>query len=231
MTIVENYFFELRNLTKNFGLTKVLNKIFLSFIEGDRVLIVGPNGSGKSTLIKILLGLLSKSSGEIMLEGKEVNRPPLFESSFLGHNSLLYAPLSVLENLKLLLRLRDGSEELNLILEEWSLLTQKNKLISELSKGNEWRAALAVVLNRTASFLYLDEPTTSLDQSGRELFLGNFNKIALNKKLTVIATHDVRGLAETINRVVVLKHGQVSKDIRGNFKEAQLSSLYLEACS
>jgi len=238
MTIAErNIALQIKDLSKAFGPHCALRELSLSFHSGDVVLLLGPNGSGKSTLLKILAGILRPTSGDIIVGGeqiKQIKQQNFKEISYLGHTSALYGPLTVRENLDLLLSLSGNKSDLESIIDTWGLSKYADKAVAELSQGNEFRAALAYAMTKKSQFRYFDEPTSSLDHLGKEVFFKALTKSSSSSapsSLSIIATHDMRNLGGVVNHVVVLKQGSAVKDLRGDFTDSDLTALYLEACA
>jgi heme ABC exporter ATP-binding subunit CcmA len=200
----------MRGISKRFGQTKVLDSLDCALHAGQCALLLGHNGSGKSTLLRICAGLLRPDSGTI-------SRNAPIESgaiAYLGHRSMLYSALSVEENLALAYRLRGLDAELAPILQRWNLERERQQIVATLSKGQQTRAALARVLIDNPRFIFLDEPTASLDEASVEILTFQLRaQVSSPEPATVlIATHDIRRLEHLAQRVIVLFRGKVEHD-------------------
>lgn len=218
----------LKNVTKLFGAQVAINNINLEFSKGEFVLLLGANGSGKSTLLKIIAGLIRPEKGELSYDSYKLGIGYLKKLSYLGHTSGLYAPLSVIENFRIFSNYPDKIESL---LREWGLLDHHEKKIENLSKGNEFRAALALTLHSNKEIRLLDEPGSALDQNGRKTFLNKLEDTQTDSNITIIVTHDPRHFYALANRIVVIKDGGVCQDTKGRFSESELADIYVEACN
>lgn len=209
---------EVKNLS--FGYTNVLLLEQVSFCvnKGDFAAVIGSNGTGKSTMIKLLLGILQPSKGEIYLMGE-----PL--SSFHRFSKIGYVPqnsgstsgvfpataeeivLSSLYSQIGFLKI-PGRKHRQLVsdaLESVGMKAYAKSLISELSGGQQQRVMLARVLVNEPEILLLDEPTVGIDTGAVALLMEILHKINIEKKVTILmVTHDLAHVAPYLNRVLCL---------------------------
>lgn len=206
--------FSLQAISKSYGSHTVLRDLNLKIGNGELVLLLGANGSGKTTLLRICAGLTRPDSGTVASQGQTgVLAPESF--GYVGHALGLYAGLTVLETIELNVKLLGIETDYAEVLRWWELEAQGSKKIHELSKGLQYRVALCRALLHNPPYLFLDEPTSSLDQQSFELLLERVNvavKPAENVGFAVIATHDVSRLAGSATRVVVLQAGVIAHD-------------------
>ncbi len=221
---------ELKDASKSFGAREALINVSLSFGADDRVLLLGANGSGKSTLLKTLAGIYRPNSGTKILDGKIVKRHHFKEFAYAGHENQLYEPLTVRENFKLFSELRGKEIDTDSVINLWKLSSVADVPVSSLSRGNEARVVLARAISSEARFLLLDEPTTALDDAGKQILIKALEGAHSSKGATIIATHDIRGFSEFANRIVVMKQGCVVRQVGGRHSESELLAIYAEAC-
>lgn len=220
---------QLKGITKTYitGETKfdALKDVNLIINEGEFVSITGPSGTGKSTLMHIIGLLDNPTSGEILLEGKDVAK--LKESQlatirnvtlgFVFQQFNLLAKTSSLENVILPLLYSDvplgkrqgmGMEMLGKV----GLLDKVKNFPSQLSGGQQQRVAIARALVNNPKIILADEPTGNLDtKSGHEV-MEILHKLNEEEKRTVIlVTHDLE-MAKTAKRMVVIRDGTIEKD-------------------
>ncbi len=198
---------EVAGVSKSFGLLPVLRGINLSFASAERVLLLGANGAGKSTLLRILAGVTRPDRGT---SKNRSPRPVGFFSQYLS----LYSKLQVRENLRLFAAFGEV-EDVEAHLAHWGLLPVAHKLISELSRGNQARVALARAFLHKPSLLLLDEPSSHLDEGGVALLRAAIERGGIQEHLnttTLLATHDLHRLGGLATRVVVLTKGTVTAD-------------------
>ncbi|MBX7142891.1 MAG: heme ABC exporter ATP-binding protein CcmA [Oligoflexia bacterium] len=194
-------------IAKAFSRQKVLNGVNLSLQGGEIVLLLGANGSGKSTLLRIAADLLRPDSGRRKVLLGERNATAQ-EVGYLGHNSMLYADLSVYENLAFFSQLSGGLAEA--LIDAWALQDIRNSLARDLSKGQLARLSLARAFLPAPSIVFLDEPTSALDERGVQILLREIGKVRELGGLVLIATHDIARLAAYAQRVLVLQQGKMA---------------------
>jgi ATP-binding cassette subfamily F protein 3 len=201
---------EVKNLHKSYGETRVYEGIDLILYRGDKVAFVGPNGAGKSTLLKILAGVLDFEEGEVAL-GKDVTRAYFAQHQF----DLLHPENTVFEEL-LSVATDESQTELRTLLGMFLFTGDEiEKKVSVLSGGEKSRLILAKMLLKPANFLLLDEPTSHLDITSR-----NVLEMALNQFQGTICliTHDRHLINEIANKVIEIDHG-VPQFFLGNYDD------------
>ena len=207
-----------RALTKRFGATLAVDAVDLHVREGDRYGFLGPNGSGKTTLVRMLLGLVYATSGEIELLGRPVPRrvaEALPEIGALVEGPAAYPHLSGRTNLRLLDAAGPGGDRrtrarrIGEALERVGLAGVDRRPVKAYSLGMRQRLGLAAALLRTPRLLVLDEPTNALDPQGireiRELL------IELNKAGTTVflSSHLLSEVEQLCTRVGVVDRGRL----------------------
>ncbi|MBN8548669.1 MAG: ABC transporter ATP-binding protein [Deltaproteobacteria bacterium] len=190
----------MRGVHKSFGREQVLHDLSLDLRPAELTLLLGQNGSGKSTLLRIAAGLSRADQGHV--ERAE-------RVGYVGHQSLMYAALTVRENLRLAAELAGVGADIDAALQEWNLLSCADKCLSQLSKGQQSRAALARAFLHDPSLLLLDEPTSALDEASTILLI---EKLKASSAAILLATHDVARLESHAKRALVLTEGRISID-------------------
>lgn len=202
---------EITNLTKKFGTFTALNKLNLFVQPGEVHGFLGPNGAGKSTTIRILLGLLRKSSGEVRM----LNSDPWKDSVEL-HKQLTYVPgdvslwpnLSGGEVIDFFAHLRGGinNKRKNQLLEDFQLDAKKK--CRTYSKGNRQKVALIAALAADVPLYILDEPTSGLDPLMESVFQHYITELKRKQKTVLLSSHilaEVEALADT---VTIIRNGE-----------------------
>ena len=226
---------ELKQVSKIYTLGQqlipALNKLSLKVCEGDFVVIMGASGSGKSTLLQVASMLSQATEGEIYLKGKnvteydEVERARLRnkEIGFIFQQFNLLAKTSAVEQVDLPLIYAKVAEEERReraieMLKKLGLGDRLANKPGELSGGQQQRVAIARALVNNPSIIFADEPTGNLDsKSGAEI---KKILIKLNKegKTIILVTHDPN-VAKIAKRQILIKDGQIIKDVRTDGKK------------
>lgn len=203
----------LKNITKIYqaknGETKALDNINLDVKKGEFVSIIGPSGCGKSTLLSIIAGLEDKNTGEVYLDGKEINGISSEIGYMLQKDSLLEWR-TIYNNVILGLEIRgiktkENEEYVNNLLKKYHLYEFKDKYPTQLSGGMRQRAALIRTLAIKPKILLLDEAFSALDYQTRIMVTKDVYNILRQEGITaLIVTHDISESISLSDRVVVL---------------------------
>lgn len=206
-----NNIIQVDNLTKTFGAVKALDGLNLSVREGEVHGFLGPNGSGKSTTIRVLLGLLRKTSGEALLLGED----PWGEAVAL-HKNLAYVPgdvnfwpnLSGGEIIDLLGELRGGLDEARResLLKRFEL--DPTKKFRTYSKGNRQKVALVAALASDVPLCILDEPTSGLDPLMEKVFQDEIRALKRAGKTILLSSHILSEVEALCDRVTIIRSGK-----------------------
>ena len=206
---------ELRELTKDYGGLRALDRVSLDIAGGDLVVLIGPNGSGKTTLIRLVAGLLEPTGGEIFVAGDAAGSMTARAAvSYIPDTPVLYDDLSVFEHLEYIARLhgvtawQSGAERL---LEVLGLEARADDLPSTFSRGLRQKTAIAVALVRPCEVLLVDEPFVGIDEAGRRALRALLDAAAEAGTAVVVATHQL-DYAASAARCIAFRDGQVVHD-------------------
>jgi ABC-type multidrug transport system ATPase subunit len=225
------------NLTKRFGNVEAVREVSLDVREGDRYGLLGPNGSGKSTLVRMLLGLVYATSGEISVLGHRIPKQAgrvLPEIGALIEEPAAYPQLSGRANLRLLDAAgprgerRTRSRRVDDALDQVGLAGIDRRPVRAYSLGMRQRLGLAGALVRRPRLLILDEPLDSLDLPNQAAVAGLIRRIASAEDVAVLlVAHDVNPLAAYLDRVIYLAGGQaLCGEVDEVINAETLSALY-----
>ena len=189
----------IKNLTFKYNNEIVLDNINLEIKKDDYLALIGPNGGGKTTLIKLILGLLKPTSGEIKLQTNKIGYVPQYT------NFSLDIPIRVVD-VVLQGRLNKfkffyNNEDKKIALEKLKLVNMENfanKKISQLSGGQRQRVLIARALVSEPEILILDEPTSAIDIKGQKEIYQILKDLNITK---IIISHDINILLEGVNKV------------------------------
>ena len=194
-----------------------LNKVNLELDEGKFVVVLGPSGAGKSTLLNLLGGLDSPTSGQIVVDGKNIstlskNELAEYRASTVGFVFQFYnliPTLTVRENVALVKEIAPDAFPVEKMLEEVGLSDHLDNFPSELSGGEQQRVSIARALAKNPKILLCDELTGALDSQTGVLVLKLLLKMARTYgKTIVIVTHN-QNIAKMADVVVRVKNGQI----------------------
>ncbi|HHK1384391.1 TPA: lantibiotic protection ABC transporter ATP-binding protein, partial [Streptococcus pyogenes] len=154
-------------LKKSYGKRTILNNVNMNIPKGKVYALIGPNGAGKSTIMKILTGLVSKTSGSIIFEGREWSRRDLRKIGSIIEEPPLYKNLSAYDNMKVVTTMLGVSESTILpLLNKVGLGDIDKRPVKQFSLGMKQRLGIAISLINSPKLLILDEPTNGLDPIG-----------------------------------------------------------------
>ena len=205
---------EVKNLKKSFGTFTALDIPELSFAEKSYLTVLGPSGSGKTTFLRIVAGLETADSGEILVNGKNILDDPPWKRSIglVFQNYALYPHLSVYQNIATpLIQAKMSQTTINSKIEEigqiMGLDDKMGKLPKQLSGGQQQRVALARAVIKRPRILLLDEPLSNLDAKVRVDLRDYLKRIQKEFELTAIhVTHDqAEGMALGDQMVIIHK--------------------------
>ena len=215
-----NNIIQIDNLSKSFGDVKAVQNLSFRVKKGELFAFLGINGAGKSTTINIMCGQLSKDSGNIQIDGHDLDKNMSLIKSELGvvfQNSVLDPALSVYDNLESRAALygivgakfKERLSELSELLDFSDLLKRP---VGKLSGGQRRRIDIARALFHKPRILILDEPTTGLDPQTRKTLWNVISSLRKNENMTVfLTTHYMEEAAEA-DWVVIIDSGKISAE-------------------
>lgn len=203
---------EIKNLVKSFGKTKALDGLTFTVKQGQVHGFLGPNGSGKSTTIRILLGLLQKTSGDVRLFEQDP-----WQAAVTLHKRLAYVPgdvnfwpnVSGGEIIDLLGDLRGGIDQARRehLLHVFEL--DPRKKFRTYSKGNRQKVALVAALAADVELYILDEPTSGLDPLMESIFQDEVRKLKQQGKTILLSSHILAEVESLCDTVTIIRGGKV----------------------
>ena len=218
---------EVKNLNKIYGSgeaeVKALKNINLNIEQGEFVAIVGQSGSGKSTLLDLIGGVDISSSGEVIIDGKNIYKLKEKELSILRRRKLgfifqffnLIPVLTAQENIEMPVLLDNekiDKKYMNELLRILGLEERKNNYPSQLSGGQQQRVSIGRALANKPSIILADEPTGNLDSKNSKEVLELLKYCAKKYNQTLILiTHDIN-IAKSADRVITIEDGEITSD-------------------
>lgn len=188
-------------VSKSFGKRVAVRGVDLVLAGGDCLALFGPNGAGKTTLLRLIAGLLTPTSGSVVVNDRSVRGEPSARArvGLISHESMLYAPLTARENVEFSARLyglhdpRGAAEQ---VLATMQVLNRADVAVRTLSRGLRQRVSIARAMVHAPSVVLLDEPFSGLDEAGAVALTTLLAGLRTNGATLVVVTHNVaEGLA------------------------------------
>jgi ABC-type sugar transport system ATPase subunit len=209
-------FLEVENIIKKFHNELVIKDLSFALDEHKTLSILGQSGCGKTTMLKIIAGLVKADSGQIILNGKNIDQeiPEQRNIVYIYQEDLLFPHLNVFENIAFGLRIKKVSkgeitDKVDKMIESLELVGQRNKMPHQLSGGQRQRVSFgrAVIIN--PALLLLDEPFGSLDAGTRQRMQVLFKKLANQFNITsLFVTHDLKEAILMGDEIAYMRSGQ-----------------------
>jgi ABC-2 type transport system ATP-binding protein len=222
---------ELININKNFGDFSAVDSLNLTVNKGDVYGFLGPNGAGKSTTLRMILGLIKPTSGEILFKGEKIDgksKTYLKDIGSLIERSEMYESLSALDNLRMLGKLsniNNLNSKVDDILNEVGLFDRRKSKVKTFSQGMKQRLGIAQAVLHQPSLLILDEPSNGLDPQGQIDMRNLILKINRERAITIIiSSHILSEIELMANRMIILSNGRkvIEGEVQALLTEADM---------
>jgi len=208
-----------RDVSKRFGDTTVLDDINFDVAEGEIVVLLGASGSGKTTILRIISGLEMPASGQVILHGKDVTKIParIRGTGVIFQSYALFPKMNVIQNIAYGLKLRrkakgDIKQTIDRLVELVHLEEHRDKYPSQLSGGQQQRVAIARALAYEPEVLLFDEPFGALDAQIRAKLRREIRALLKEIKVpSIFITHDQEEALELGDRIAVLNAGRIEQ--------------------
>ena len=211
---------EVRDLTKRYAGIPVVDHVSFVIHRGETLGYLGPNGAGKSTTVKMIIGLLEPTSGEITLDGQNIHKDPEARKAFqrrIGYvpeEPHLYPHLSGREHLQLIGRLRGLSRQIlepkvDELLRLVGLWEDRHSSLAGYSKGMRQKILLIAALFHDPEVLILDEPFSGLDVNAAMILRSLLRAFAERGKMVLYSSHVLEVVEKVCDQVLILSKGRV----------------------
>ena len=212
---------ELKNISKIYGDLHALDNVSLTVDRGEWIAIMGPSGSGKSTMMNIIGCLDKPTSGEVILDGRDISKESNAKLTELHRDKIglvfqqfhLINYLNAVENVMVAQYYHSMPDEKEALeaLERVGLKDRARHLPSQLSGGEQQRVCIARALINSPELILADEPTGNLDEANENIVLDIFKQLHREGTSLVVVTHDPE-VGEVAQRIVRLDHGKIVSD-------------------
>ena len=208
---------EVKQLAKNYGKLIAVAEVSFRADHGETIGLLGPNGAGKTTTVSIIAGLLSPDSGEVLIEGKQVNSdtdPVKLKVGLVPQDMALYDKLSARDNLTFFAALyslagRKANQAIDDVLNLVGLSDRAGDKVETFSGGMKRRLNLAAALLHDPQILLLDEPTVGVDPQSRNAIFENLEALKERGKTLIYTTHYMEEAERLCDRIVIIDHGKM----------------------
>ena len=198
-----------RGLTKQYGTTTALDNIDLDLPSGSIIGLLGPNGSGKSTFIKIAAGLLTATSGSLLIDGNKPGVKTKQVVSYLPDHDYLNDWMSVDQLIRMFEDFYADFDKAKAFDMVQRLNIKRESMLKTLSKGTREKVQLILTMSRKAKLYLLDEPIGGVDPAARDYILntiiGNYNEDAA----VLISTHLISDVEAVLTHTIFIKNGKI----------------------
>jgi branched-chain amino acid transport system ATP-binding protein len=224
---------EVRSVTKQFGELVAVEGVSLNVAKGELRAIIGPNGAGKTTFFNMISGFFPPTKGDIVFDGEVVTRLPVSARVARGmartfQITEIFPELSVRENVRIAQESADGfrlhmwvsrtetarvMREVEELLAQVGLTAKADRLVGELSHGDQRAAEIAMALALRPRLLLLDEPTAGMGEQETYQVAGLIRRLHRNSAYTIVLIeHDMRVVFNLADRITVLAEGRTLAD-------------------
>jgi branched-chain amino acid transport system ATP-binding protein len=221
---------EVRRASKSFGSLVAVNDVSLSVAPGELRAIIGPNGAGKTTFFNLITGFFPPTSGQILLEGKDITRASAVARVAMGmartfQVTEIFPELSIRENIRIAVESAGGfrlrpwlgrheaaqvRERIDEMLIATRLTEQADRLVGELAHGDQRSAEIAMALALKPRILLLDEPTAGMGEQETYQVAGLIRRLHKHTGYTIVLIeHDMRVVFNLADRITVLDQGRM----------------------
>jgi ABC-2 type transport system ATP-binding protein len=207
-----NTIISVKNLCKNYGDFQAVKSISFDVFAGEIFGLLGPNGAGKSTTLEIIETLRDKTSGEITVDGLDLDKYPGEIKKIIGvqlQTSGFYPGLNLIELINLFSGLYNQDVDPMELLKKVNLVDKAKNKSKELSGGQKQRFSIATTLINKPKIIFLDEPTTGLDPQARRNLWDLIKEIRANGTTVIITTHYMDEAEQLCDRIAIMDEGKI----------------------
>jgi ABC-2 type transport system ATP-binding protein len=209
---MNNAIIKVNNLVKNYGDFEAVKGISFEVGQGEIFGLLGPNGAGKTTTLEILETLRAKTSGEVIIDGKNLDKEPQAIKNIIGvqlQAAGYYPNLNLKQIIALFAGLYNREVDPMALLDTVNLQEKAKNKYKELSGGQKQRFSIATTLINEPKIIFLDEPTTGLDPQARRNLWDLIKQLRERGATVVLTTHYMDEAEELCERVAIIDSGKI----------------------
>lgn len=224
---------QIKNLSKTIGKKRIIKNLNLDLHKGEITGFLGPNGAGKTTTIRMMVGLMRPTEGDVLIDGQSIQahyEDSIQKVGVIVENPEMYKYMTGYKNLLHFSRMHRGipKERIDEVVRQVGMQNRINEKVGSYSLGMRQRLGLAQALLHDPKFLILDEPTNGLDPAGIREFRMYLQKVARENGVAVfVSSHLLSEIELLCDRIAVIQNGELI-DIK-NVNELQQSRFYIQA--
>lgn len=230
-----NHFLVLKNVTKSFGKSTVIDNLNLSIKQGTMVTLLGPSGCGKTTVLRLVAGLESPTSGQILIDGEDVTHNAIQQRDIciVFQSYALFPHMSIGDNVGYGLKMQgvakhERQQRVKAALELVDLAGFEDRYVDQISGGQQQRVALARALVLKPKVLLFDEPLSNLDANLRRSMREKIRELQQRLNITALyVTHDQTEAFAVSDEVIVMDKGVICQKGSARMLYLQPNSLFL----
>ena len=204
-------------IVKRFGNIIAVNRISFGVKKGEMFGFLGPNGAGKTTTIRMLTGLLTPDSGDVLIDGVDIKTDPINAKMRMGvipETGKIYTDLTAKQNIILAGKFygmpkRELIKKADSLLEQFGLYERRNDLVGSFSKGMKQRVNIATAIVHDPAILFLDEPTSGLDVQSQKLIKKIIKRMNEKGTTVFLTTHNIEEANLLCERVAIINRGKI----------------------
>lgn len=203
---------EVKNIKKNYGRKQVLKGVSFTANKGEITCLIGVNGVGKTTIMNAIMGLTPINSGEILIEGKQLDKTSYEKITFIPDAITMLPQMKISDAMAFMNDYYQcwNQKRANDMLKFFRL--EKESRISELSKGNRAKVNLLLGLALDVDYVLMDEPFSGIDIFSREQIAEVFTSHLIENRGVIITTHEIHDIEHLIDKAVLLDEGVILKE-------------------
>ncbi len=208
---------EIKNLKKTFGSLTAVDDISFIIPDGQILGMIGQNGAGKTTTFRLILNFLTADSGEVLWNGRPLQKTDYNVIGYLPEERGLYPKVSIEDQIIYFAQLRGKSKkeikpQIDKWMEKFQVKGKKTDKIKSLSKGNQQKVQLIATLIHQPKLVILDEPFSGLDPVNAELLEAGIKELKEQGACVIFSSHNMNNVEEICDNLIMLKNGKMVLD-------------------